>query len=735
MKSNNTLNTVLRYAVYVLLAATLFTPLFVANSMFFPFITGKAYTFRILVEIAFAAWLALALFDKNARPKLSPLFVGVTLFTIVALIADLAGVNPIRSLWSNFERSEGWITIIHLWAYFVVLTSVLRTRIAWQRFFNVSFIAASAVALWAIIQYFHGVQAHTGTRLDASLGNAEYLAVYMLIHAFLALYMSIVSWTKRHVSGWLYLALFFVYSVVIFGTQTRGTILALGGAVALMLAIIAIKKDPAVSPAQQKSATTVRVVSAVILAVIILGSIGFYSVRHTAFVQTHAVLQRIASISLENPRIQYIWPMALKGFKEKPLIGWGQENFNYVFNKYYDPKMWGQEQWFDRAHNVFLDWLIAGGVLGFAFYVALFVLALIAVWKSRFSVMERAALTGLVVGYAIHNMFVFDNLASYLMFFITLGFLHTASTEGNTGEKTGEKIGILSTWSAKIAAVTVNPEVTEWVIAPILVILLAGSVYVFNIRPIQANLALIGGLTRCAYIGQTGAPTPDVSYFTKALNINTYVANQEIREQLYSCASQVLGAKTIPNDVKLAFYQATVATIADQAKATPNDLRGFLFGASFFDNIGQYSAATPYAERAYALSSVKQSVILELASNEMSLGSTTPALALLKKAYDEDPTYPEAKGAYARGLYLAGQYPQAIALFKDIVAGDPKNAQNHITLAIIYMAAKDTTDAIAELEIVGGLDIQYGPAVTAAIKDIKAGKNPFVATVSGAVAQ
>jgi hypothetical protein len=52
--------------------------------------------------------------------------------------------------------------------------------------------------------------------------------------------------------------------------------------------------------------------------------------------------------------------MALKGIAERPVLGWGQENFNYVFNKYYNPQMFGQEEWFDRTHNVVLDWLIAG---------------------------------------------------------------------------------------------------------------------------------------------------------------------------------------------------------------------------------------------------------------------------------------------------------------------------------------------------------------------------------------
>ena len=43
-------------------------PFVVINSFFFPFITGKAFYFRILVEIAVAAWILLACLDRAYRP-------------------------------------------------------------------------------------------------------------------------------------------------------------------------------------------------------------------------------------------------------------------------------------------------------------------------------------------------------------------------------------------------------------------------------------------------------------------------------------------------------------------------------------------------------------------------------------------------------------------------------------------------------------------------------------------
>ena len=43
-----------------------------------------------------------------------------------------------------------------------------------------------------------------------------------------------------------------------------------------------------------------------------------------------------------------------------------------MFAEHYDPRMYKQEPWFDRAHNVFFDWFVAGGVLGLVAYLALY---------------------------------------------------------------------------------------------------------------------------------------------------------------------------------------------------------------------------------------------------------------------------------------------------------------------------------------------------------------------------
>ena len=104
-----TLEKVLRGAVLTGIFAMPFIVLFVAQSLFFPFITGKNFTFRIIVEVITALWLALALVNPEYRPRRSWILLAFALFVLSIGVSDVFGANAWKSIWSNYERMEGWV--------------------------------------------------------------------------------------------------------------------------------------------------------------------------------------------------------------------------------------------------------------------------------------------------------------------------------------------------------------------------------------------------------------------------------------------------------------------------------------------------------------------------------------------------------------------------------------------------------------------------------------------------
>ena len=162
----------------------------------------------------------------------------------------------------------------------------------------------------------------------------------MLFHVGIAAYLFFVARSRKIANyaflQWVYGIVAVICAFVLFETATRGTILGLIGAVMLSLFLYAVF-------ARKESKKSRYISAGIILAIILLG-LGFWMNRPdhftkkglplnsiATFIQGHEVLNRLAGISLDDMNgqaRQYIWPMALKGAMQRPLFGWGQENFN-----------------------------------------------------------------------------------------------------------------------------------------------------------------------------------------------------------------------------------------------------------------------------------------------------------------------------------------------------------------------------------------------------------------------
>jgi Tfp pilus assembly protein PilF len=363
--------------------------------------------------------------------------------------------------------------------------------------------------------------------------------------------------------------------------------------------------------------------------------------------------------------------------------------------------MWSQEQWFDRAHSVYLDWFVASGFLGLIAYLALYITLLYVIWRSDLTIGKKSVLIGLLAAYAVHNIFVFDNLASYVFFFALLGFgnsLHEGKHKHLFGDEPTRK------------------DVVEYVVAPVVLVAFALALYFVNIRPIVANTRLIVALQGCA-----NPQTTDANLFVKALSVNSYMANQEIREQVYSCANNVLRGN-YPNVTQTAFLELANAAVEDQITATPKDARAYMLGGAYMNSIGQFTKAQSLLEKGELLSPGKQSLILELANSYINQGKNSEAEQIIKSAYLSAPENTGVKNAYVTVLVLEGkeaqaraefkdqpelfttdimvrafaqrkEYSKSIAILKDIIKKDTTNIQNRAYLAQLQYQAGMIDDA------------------------------------------
>lgn len=411
---------------------TLLTPLFVSSSILFPYTAPKAFAFRILIEIAAVFYLYLLLkksplivppFIKGGRGGI--LTLAVLAFLLMAFLSAVFGVDFYLSFWGSLERMLGVWGMAHFIVFFVMLGNVFKTKSEWLKLLGVSVAVSSLVAFLAILQKFFdiGLLMPKTDRVFATLGNAAFLAGYLIFNFFFALYLAFLQAKNKNKA--IFAVLVFCLAIIfsaIFLTGTRGAFLGLAAGL-IFFALAFGFFNPL-----RKSRKYFLAAAALIFVFAFL----IFFFRHSAFIKENFVLSRLASFSLQETTAKnrlILWQSAWSAWQERPMLGWGQENYEAAINKYFDSRLNLYEAWYDRAHNFIFDYGVAGGWLGLAAYLAVIFLPfyyfLKIIKKQNQENFAFVVLFGsLLFAYLGQNFFVFDSFVSYLMLFFALAFIN-----------------------------------------------------------------------------------------------------------------------------------------------------------------------------------------------------------------------------------------------------------------------------------------------------------------------
>lgn len=752
----------LYYSIITLVFATLLTPLIFSGSLFFPYITGKAFYFRTLVEIISALYVVLVCFDKSFLPKPSKISYALGAFLGIMALATIFSVAPAKSFWSNFERMEGYVTLIHLGLLFLVTSAVFNTRRLWVYLFHTSMATSIVVGLYALADLSTpaGQSMISGGRIQGPLGNSSYLGVYALFHIFLAAFYLLSHYSRKGLKDMLSrilgYALVIIFNVVIlFKTGTRGAMVGLALGVLLASLLIAVFEK------QSKKIRNlgIGVLVAAVLVLVVLGSI-----RGTAFVKNYPLVDRYSALVtfdvksvLENQgyaRAGLLWPMAWQGVEERPLFGWGQDTFGYVFAKHYNSAAYAQEQWFDRTHNVFFDWLIAGGFLGLIGYLALFWALLMVLWSKhpdnskghKWPLIERATMTGLMLAYFVHNFFVFDNLTSYVLFILLLAYFHERYVSAEHSKKPVHHVPLIS------------KEESRMFVSVVAAAVLILAVYNINYKPYKNSSNLIKAIQALMNHydakGKPALPNPEESYsYMKGIfDSNVTLGLQESRERLVEISAAVVLATSTTADIKTKFDAMTRHEYAEQFKRFPGDPRYHYFLSLYLAKVGDINGALEQIKKAEALSPTKQQFVLQEGLFYFLLKQNDKASDTFKVAFNLEPKNDDARLLYAASLIyvkkpaeasaiLAGSAlefdPRIIQAFIDSgyfdvvekmakkkIAETPNDPQLYVSLAALYLKAERNYDAINALRSAVKIEPRFKDQADQWIKMIQSGVNP-----------
>jgi len=679
--SANWLLSAIRYGLY----ACLLMPLIFSGRFIFPYIFPKQAFFQIIVEIIMALYIFLALRQPEYRPRSSLIFKVLLAYFCVLVLSSVFGFNAYHSFWSNYERMAGVISLFHYLGFLFVAFNVFKTKEDWFGFFNVSIIASVLEAFYGLGQimgFSSFMHAGSDNRIDGTIGNSSFLAGYMLINALFAFWLLLER--KRVYWRFFYIATIFLNLFILYKTQTRGAVLALAFSLLILplFFIFAPAKELASLPMKRPERLKKYAIIALVAFFVVVGIV--WLARDTQLIKGNPTLARITHISISEGTGQtrlLSWGMALEGFLERPIFGWGPENFNLLFNKYYNPRLYPTESWFDRSHNAFLDVLVNTGIIGFTLYLSVFALGLWFLWgawkKKKINYQTAVIFTVILVAYAIQNFFVFDTQITLLMIYLILAYLVYLSLKDRQPNDSGK------------------PVRTNILFAIIIGAVFFSFFYWFNFKP---GLAGTTGIEAVKYL-QLSQPAKAAEQFKTAYGMGTFGLPEIASRAQEAAVGYLSSGQELDENKRGIVLLAGEGLEKSLAEYEPTNVRYMLMLVNIYLMSAQndptsLSQADAWLEKAVELGPTRQDVYFALAQLRLQEGRKDEVLAALKKAAELNPAAETPHFNYGLMAIVLGEKELGQEELKK-AGSEMRNVANLQKLISIYTQNKDWPEAIS----------------------------------------
>lgn len=438
------------------------SPLFLglAGTWFFPDSFSKVVIFRFIVSAALllTLWQIIKSGRINWPIKPNRLILALGLWFLVISAATIFSADFSHSVWDVNYRSLGWFSYLYFFLFLGLLVYLFRDIADWKKYFLFLSLAGLGIGAISVLQNFgiyfkpEYITVSVLERPSSTLGNPNTLADFILLVGFMTAALAFLS--KGVLRKILILALVFEF-LALFLAGSRGGFsgLVFGAAVFFFL--------------YPQSSNFYKKLAAGIIVLSVIGLLFLRSDTGKAVFSDSYYLTRLANVSLQEDTVKsrlLSWQAALKSFPERPILGFGPENYSIAFDKNYPPAFSSghnlDEQWWTRAHNIFLEWLIGAGILGLAAFLFVFFEVFRNLFRlARSTERETAVLaTGAAAAFAghlAHTAFNFDTVASLMVVFPLFGFtvfLISTAKAGPAAAKVQNNVSNPGSSAAKIAA-------------------------------------------------------------------------------------------------------------------------------------------------------------------------------------------------------------------------------------------------------------------------------------------
>jgi len=331
-----------------------------------------------------------------------PLAAPVMALVISYFISTALSLSPYASILGSYQRMQGTFSMYSYITLFAAVIGNLRRRVQAERLITTVIITSLPIAFYGILQHYQRDPLPWGgdtvDRVTSNMGNAIFVAAYLIMSAFLCLGRVVMSFhailtnsedfTRNMIRATGYVFILAISIVAIYFTQSRGPWLGLLAGLFFFFVLLSLQWH--IRPLTLSAIGLAALAGAFLIVFNIpngplerfrelpgIGRLGhvFETDEGTGKVR---VLIWGGIVQLMTPHTPLAYP---DGHTDpwnsiRPLIGYGPESLYVSYNRFYPPELAHVEARNatpDRSHNETFDSLAFTGLIGLGVYLGLFI--------------------------------------------------------------------------------------------------------------------------------------------------------------------------------------------------------------------------------------------------------------------------------------------------------------------------------------------------------------------------
>ncbi|MBT3539010.1 hypothetical protein HOF40_02735 [Candidatus Parcubacteria bacterium] len=707
----------IRFGVYILMTF----PLWYTSSTMYPAHFGKTVLFQIGIEILLILMFYYLLKSHKRLFHFRLLDWLILGFFISLFIASVFGVDFTRSFWGYQSRAQGLFTLLHFFGLYVLLRQFFGKQKYWKILLHsiVGVGVLSSLVAWIgpYMAVFDGVIIES-SRLSGLVTNPIFFAAYLIIPTFFSFLLAMQENDNKYKSLLFFSGL--VLLATLMATQVRGVLVALIFSIVIFwFGYLFIEKS--------KKIRTIMLSIGIVL--VCLGvSLYFFNIYSDTLYNNAPKVSRILDISLNTGtgRTRLMaWDIAYEGFKDRPVFGWGPENYQNIFDIYYNPDFLEfslEETLWDKPHNYVMELLSTGGIVTTVFYLAIlisllgYLISLIKKSSSKNQKIIYLIIITAILFYLVQNLFGIETSYSYQLWFVLMAYImfeYISKKEQEVTDKTY--------FYKKSAPIFL---IIFFIITPI---------FLFqNINMYRASIYM-GNARDAAVVGDANLW---VTQAKSVLDVPTpFLWEQGIF--LVQDISLLSEQRVLSKDILQEVEDSLVNIFLSYLNSVPDSFRINLFFGEFYAFMGEYvdlsymEKSDEYMIKAQSISPLNQRVSFLLSKNYLLEGEINEALSILYELVLTYPTSFEVHWFYGLMLVEAGDldngiielekgsgfgfrhsgniefmidlyakqgdYDKIIPLYENLISEDINNGSLYARLAATYAVLGDTNNMIESI--------------------------------------